>query len=218
MLQFKKNTRFDYARPDSRSISFEVIRVLLSLLMLLWLAPASAGPSSALLKGIMPESSGKPAPGQSRIDPVALIEEIKLKLAATNAELALVPSKAIAGSSATGPSGEEEILARRLRLRQLVFLYQGQLARLASLQLRQQRLIELESQAANWSGFSEPLLHPFLRADELKESLTIHIRRADELESGIAAIEQGEEQAINTAGNSTVKLRQADEALEQAKE
>ena len=80
------------------------------------------------------------------------------------------------------------------------------------------RLTELESQAANWSGFSEPLLHPFLRADELKESLTTLSRRADELESGIAAIEQGEEQAINIAEDSTVKLRQADEAVEQAKE
>ncbi len=140
MLQFKKNTRFDRTRPGSRPINFEVIRVFLSLLMLLWLAPASAGPAS-LLKGIMQESSSKPASGQSWINPVALIEEIKLKLAATNAELALVPSEAVAGASATGASGDEEILARRLRLRQLVFLYQGQLARLASLQLRQQQLL-----------------------------------------------------------------------------
>ena len=99
-----------------------------------------------------------------------------------------------------------------------MFLYQGQLARLASLQLRQQRLIELESQTANWSGFSEPLLHPFLRADELKESVTSLSGRADELESEIAVIEQSEVQVISTAENSTVKLRQADEAVEQAKE
>ena len=92
------------------------------------------------------------------------------------------------------------------------------MARLASLQLRQQPLTELESQAANWSGYSEPLLHPFLRADELKESLVTLNRRVDELESAIVAIEQGEEQAINTAEDSIVKLRQADEALEQAKE
>ena len=87
----------------------------------------------------MQGSSSKPTSGQSRIDPAALIEDIKLKLAATNAELALVPSEAVAEASAAGASGDEEILARRLRLRQLVFLYQGQLARLASLQLRQQQ-------------------------------------------------------------------------------
>ena len=217
MLQFTKYTRFDHTRPDSRSITIGVIRVLLSLLMLLWLAPASAGTAS-LLKGVMQESSSKPASGQSVINPAALIEEIKLKLAAINAELALVPSEAVVGASAAGVSGEEEILARRLRLRQLVFLYQGQLARLASLQLRQQALTELESQAANWSGYSEPLLHPFLRADELKESLATLNRRVNELESALVAIEQGEEQAVNNAEDSTVKLRQADEAVEQAKE
>ena len=139
----------------------------------------------------MQESSSKPAPGQSPIDPAALTEEIKKKLAATNAELALVPSEAVAGSSASGLSGEEEIFARRLHLRQLVFLYQGQLGRLANLQVRQQaQLVELENQAANWSGFSEPLLHPFLRADELKESVATLNSRVDELESWIPAIDQ----------------------------
>jgi hypothetical protein len=158
--------------------------------MLLLLAPASAAPTSALLKGIMQESSSKPAPGQPRINPAALIEEIKKKLAAINAELAGVPSEAVAGSPAAGLSGDEEIFARRLHLRQLVFLYQGQLSRLASLQARQQRLIELENQAANWSGFSEPSLHPFLKADELKESVTSLSSRVDELESWIPAIDQ----------------------------
>ena len=66
-------------------------------LMLLMLTPASAAPTTALLKGIMQQSSDKPVPGQSAIDPAKLIEEIKLKLAATNAELALVPSEAVAG-------------------------------------------------------------------------------------------------------------------------
>jgi small-conductance mechanosensitive channel len=171
-----------------------------------------------LLKGVMQESSSKPASGQSVINPAALIEEIKLKLVATNAELALVLPEAAAGASAAGASGDEENLARRLRLRQLVFLYQGQLARLASLQLRQQALTELESQAANWSGYSEPPLHPFLRADELKASLATLSRRMEELKSAIVAVEQGEEQAIINAEDSTVKLRQADEAVEQAKE
>ena len=101
-----------------------------------------------------------------------------------------MPSEAIAGSPATGLSGEVDIFARRLHLRQLVFIYQGQLARLASLQVRQQRRLELESQAANWSGFSEPSLHPFLRADELKESVIRLSNRVDELESWIPAIDQ----------------------------
>ena len=219
MLHTLQHDCLEGSRPRHKSPSLGVIRVLLSLLllMMLWLAPASAGPAS-LLKGVMQESSSKPDSGQSRINPATLIEEIKLKLAAANAKLALVPSEAVAGASAAGSAEEEVILAQRLRLRQLVFLYQGQLARLASLQLRHQTLIELESQVAKWSEFSEPLFHPFLRADELKESLATLSLRADELEAGIVAIEQGEEQVINAAEDSTVKLRQADEALEQAKE
>ncbi|MFA5924511.1 MAG: hypothetical protein WC856_25020 [Methylococcaceae bacterium] len=123
--------------------------------MLLLLSPVSAGPTSALLKGITPGSSSNPAPGQSTLDPAALIEDIKKKLAATKAELGLVPSEPAADSAETGLSESEDIIARRLRLRQLVFLYQGQLARLESLQARQQRLVALENQTADWSGFSE---------------------------------------------------------------
>ena len=129
-----------------------------------------------------------------------------------------MPSEAVADSSVSGLSGEMDIFARRLHLRQLVFLYQGQLARLSSLQLSQQQRLALENQAENWSGFSEPLLHPFLRADELKESITALSGRVDELESWITAIDQTSAQVINTAENSTVKLRQADEAVEQAKD
>ena len=217
MLHTLKHYRIVRSR-GYRPINFAGIRVLMSLLMLLLLAPASAAPTSALLKGIMQESSSKPATGQSQINLAVLIEEIKKKLAATNTELALVPSETVAGSAATGLAGDEEIFARRLHLRQLVFLYQGQLARLASLQARQQHRIELESQAANWSGFSEPSVHPFLRADELKESVTSLSSRVDELESWIPTIDQAGVQVINTAENSTVKLRQADEAVEQAKD
>ena len=185
--------------------------------MLLLLSPASAGPTSALLKGITSESSSNPAPGQSTLDPAALIEEIKKKLAATKAELALVPTEPATDSAETGLFEDEDTIARRLRLRQLVFLYQGQLARLDSLQVRQQRLIDLENQAANWSGFSEPLHHPFLKADELKESVNSLSSRVDELESWIIALDVTGADIISTAEASTVKLRQADEAVEQAK-
>jgi len=75
--------------------------------------------------------------------------------------------------------------------------------------VRQQSLDELENQAANWYEFSEPSLHLFLRADELKETVTSLSSRVDELESWIPTIDQAGAQVINTAENSTVKLRQA---------
>jgi len=219
MVQLTKYTRIVFrSRPPYGKITIDLIPLLMSLLVLLWLAPASAGPASVVLKGIVQDSSGKPNPDKVQFDPVALTEEIKKKLAATNAELALVPSESVAGSPATGLPGEFDNFARRLQLRQLVFLYQGQLARLSSLQVSQQRRFDLENQAENWSGFSEPLLHPFLKADELKESVTALSSRIDELESWITAIDQTAAQVVNAAENSTVKLRQADEAVEQAKD
>jgi hypothetical protein len=185
--------------------------------MLLILTPASAAPTSALINGIMKQSPNKPVSVQSVIDPAALIEEIKKKLAATIAELALVPPEAVAGSAATGSNGEVDIFARRLHLKQLEFIYQSQLARLASLQVLQQHRLEMENQAANWSGFNEPSRHPFLRADELKESVTRLSSRVEELKSLATTTDQAGMQVINTAENSIVKLRQADEAVEQAK-
>jgi len=84
------------------------------------------------------------------------------------------------------------------------------------LQLSQQYRLELENQAANWSGFSEPSLHPFLRADELNESVATLNSRVDELESWITALDLARTEVINIAEDSAIKLRQADEAVEQA--
>ena len=218
MFQTPKQYRVVRSCPEYGPINFDVIRVLLTLLILLLLDPVSAAPISALINGTIKQSAGKPSPEQSVLNPPALIEDIKKKLAAASEELALVPPEADAGLSATEASGEVmDIFDRRLHLRQLVFLYQGQLARLASLQVRQQHRLETESQAANWAGFSGPSLHPFLRADELKESVTSLNSRMAELESWISTIDQAGDQVINIAENSTVKLRQADEAVEQAK-
>jgi hypothetical protein len=115
MFPFTKNYCIDLTRPGYRPINFDINRIILSLLMLLWLIPASAVPASALLNGIIQESASKPVPDQSQINPATLIDEIKLKLAATTAELALLPSEAIAGSAAAGLPGQVDIFARRLR-------------------------------------------------------------------------------------------------------
>ena len=213
-----KNHRILCGCIDVKPDCFKVLRVLLSLLLLLMLAPVSvsATPASALLDGILQQSSVKPLSTKSTIDPVALTEDIKKKLATAMGELALMPPASETGASAPRSSADENIYTRRLHLKQLVFIYQGQLARLASLQLSQQHRLELENQAANWSGFSEPSLHPFLRADELNESVATLNSRVDELKSWITALDLARTQVINIAEDSAIKLRQADEAVEQA--
>lgn len=55
--------------------------------------------------------------------------------------------------------------------------------------------------------------HPFLRADELKEIVRTLGRRQDELESWIDAIDKTGLLVVKTVENSTIKLRQIDEAI-----
>ena len=134
-----KNHRVLSGCPDVKPDCFKVIRILLSLLLLLLLAPVSvsATPASTLLNGILQQSSGKQVSAPAVIDSAALVEDIKTKLAATSNQLVLMPPEAVSGSSTSRLPEDEDIFARRLNLKQLVFIYQGQLARLASLQILQ---------------------------------------------------------------------------------
>jgi len=212
-----KKNRIDCYLVGYSPITVNLIRALISLAILLLLAPVSAAPTAALVGGVLNKSSSTPNTAQSALDPAALIEDIKKKLVATRAEFVAMPSEAIAGMPATGVPENEEVLARRLHLRQLLFIYQGQLSRLPNLQAIQKDRIEFENKADNWSGFTEPSAHPFLRADELKESVTTFSKQVEELESWLTSIEQAGTQIVNLAENSIVKMRQADEAVEQAK-
>ncbi|MEI6269027.1 MAG: mechanosensitive ion channel domain-containing protein [Methylococcaceae bacterium] len=214
-----KNHRILSGCLDIKPNCFKINRVLLSLLWLLMLSPVSvsATPTSTLLNGILQQSTGKRVSAPAVIDSAALIEDINNKLAATSDQLALMPPEVISGSSTSRLPEDEDIFARRLNLKQLVFIYKGQLARLASLQILHQQRLELEYQTANWSGFSESSSHPFLRADELKATITRLGSRIDELKSWLLTLDQVDIQIINIVENSTVKLRQADEAVEQAK-
>jgi potassium-dependent mechanosensitive channel len=201
-----------------RSTTIDLTRTLISLaMMMLMMSHVSAAPTSALAGGLLNKSSNTSGSVQSALDPVSLLEDIKKKLAATQAELAAMPSETVSGQTATGLPENEETFARRLHLRQLVFIYQGLLSRIQNLQAVQKDRIELEKKADNWAGFIEPSAHPFLRADELKESLITLGKQVDELKSWVQAIEQAGIQIVNITENSIVKLRQANESVEQAK-
>ena len=187
------------------------------LMLTLLILPASATPTSALINGMTQKSSSKAGSSQSVINPAALIEDIKKKLAETNEKLALLTPEEEAGPPSTELTDVGYIAKRRFYLRELAYIYRGQLARLATLQDIQKNRIELEQQASNWSGFSEQSEHPFLRADELLESIQTLGRRLDDFKSWSTAIDQIGVYAMSTVHTSTIKLRQADEAVEQAK-
>jgi len=217
MLPLINTYRINGNHPDDKLINSDFIRVFIGLLMMFWSVSATASPTSIALNGITQQSSDKQDSLNSVIDPSVLIDDINKKLAATNSKLALTPTQAD-DASATGLLDDGSVFASRLYLKQLAFMYKGQLSRLANLQVLQKNRIELETQVTNWTGFSDPSPHPFLRADELKESVTQLSVKKDELESWMTVLDQALEQIVNTTKESTVKLRQADEAIEQAKE
>jgi len=214
-----KNFRSLGTRSGYNSMSIIVNRVLINVVILLLLTPNSAlaVASESVLNQAIKQSSSDSISRVSQLDPAALIEEVNKKLTAAQTELADLPSETTTGSPSIGLSGSEDINSRRIHLKQLVFIYQGQLSRLPNLQSVQKNRIELEKKAENWSGFNEPSPHPFLRVDELKGSLTTINKRVVELESWLTTIEQAGAQVISNAEISVVKLRQADEAVEQAK-
>ncbi|MCX7098636.1 MAG: mechanosensitive ion channel [Methylococcales bacterium] len=189
---------------------------LLTGLLLLVIAPVSAAPSSVLLDGILQDPTTQANPTAQSLDFVALSTEIKAKLEARTAELAQLPAEMAKDPTADNLADNTSVYSRRLKLRQLVFLYQGQLSRLANLQRNHERYLEQQAQTANWAGFSETTTHPFLRADELRGTVTSLGHRIDELELWLPKIGQEEAQVVKAAEESTVNLRQADEAVEQA--
>lgn len=189
-------------------IKIKSTQMLAGLLLLLLLASSAAATAGLAIEQSMKASSSQVSPMQTK-EPAVLIKEIKQNLAETNEKLATLPVNAKVVS--------EDTTQRSLYLKQLVYMYQGQLARLADLQRIQQDRIDLEKKASDWSGFSEPSDHPFLRADELQASVMTLGKHLNELESWIADNQQTGTYLIKLAQTSTIQLRQADEAIEQAK-
>jgi hypothetical protein len=102
--------------------------------MLLLAIPAPAAPVSVLINGIIKQSPGSNTAGlKSEINPFALIEDIKKKHAETNEKPALMPPN----DEITGPpsmeADKDNMTRRRMYLKQLVYLYEGQLSRLENL-------------------------------------------------------------------------------------
>jgi len=135
MLLTLKKYRIARNLLRNEAISAGVIQVALSLVIMLWLTSVSAAPASVITDRLLHKSANNPDSAQSVLDPASLIENVKKKLAATKAEFAGMPLEVAAGNLISELSGDEKIFVRRLQLRQLVFIYQGQISRLYNLQI-----------------------------------------------------------------------------------
>jgi small-conductance mechanosensitive channel len=204
-------------RFGDKTDSFKAFQVVMTAVLLLLVIPASAALNSVVNNTVPQQSDSQTSSVEATIDVVALKEDINIKLVATNAQLANFPSTIFSGTPSRALPSDKDVLVRQLHLKELVFIYQGHLARLATFQIEQQNLVKCKNQLNNWSEFTEPSAHPFLRADELRAAVIMLSKELEELETWIPTIEQAGNDVIQIAEGSTAKLRLANEAVEKAK-
>ena len=155
---------------------------------------------------------------QADIDPDQLKVDLEKRLAMVNQKLVALPAEDASIKPVDELSDKQAGNLRRNYLKQLIYMYQGQIARLANLKTRRESRIALEKQVADWLGFKQQPNYPFLLADDIQDSISNFNKTRDQLESLIAVTEQAGLYLMNALEASTIKLRQADEALEQAKD
>ena len=150
------------------------------------------------------------------IDPVSLKKDIENKLAIVNEKLAAMPEEELSAPEQSKLTNSDANWQRRLLLKQLAQVYQGQLDRLVSLQERKKNRLEQESKTAAWSGFGDQPAHPFLLKDKLRESVVRLRNRLKELDALKTVESQADLTLLNDTESAVIKLRQANESLEQA--
>ena len=203
-------------RFGDKTDSFKAFQVVMTAVLLLLVIPASAALNSVVNNAVPQQSDSQASSVETAIDVAALKEDINNKLVATNAQLANFPSTIFSGTPSRALPSDKDVLVRQLHLKELVFIYQGHLARLATFQVEEQNLVQCKNQLDNWYEFSEPSAHPFLRADELRAAVIMLNKELEELEAWIPTIEQAGNDVIQIAEGSTAKLRLANEAVEKA--
>lgn len=217
MISFVKVYLNNLIRFGCKTDNFKVFQISITTILLLSVIPASAALDSVVNNTVDKQSDSQTNSVETAIDVVALIGDINNKLAATNAQLANFPATVESNQSSIVLPSDKDALVRQLHLKELVFIYQGHLARLATFQVEQQNLVKCKNQLDNWSAFIEPSANPFLRADELRAAVIMLSKELVELESWVPTIEQAGNDVIQIAEGSTAKLRLANEAVEKAK-
>jgi potassium-dependent mechanosensitive channel len=186
-------------------------------MLLLMSVSAAAGPSLGL-NGLKKSSYDDINLVQANFDPVALTSEVEKKLATVKQKLAAIPADEISVQNITDPVGKNTNIPRRVLLKQLTYLYEGQLERLAYLQFSQKKRTQYEMEASNWAGFKSTSPPSFLLADNLQATVTRLNKNIDEIESLDTVDSQVEAYLMSLIQSTSIKFRQAEEALEHAKE
>lgn len=186
--------------------------------LLLFVSLSAAAAPSLGLNRFQKVPTDNPGIVQTELDPDALKIDLEKRLALVNQKLAAMPDDDISVQNMAQYVEDNTDNHRRVYLKQMVYMYQGLLARVTNLKVKRNNRIKMENEAKEWSGFKEPVSDPFLQADNLRDTVSKFNQNMDELESVIKITEKAGIYLLSALEASTIKLRQADEALEQAKE
>lgn len=196
----------------------QLLKSVIGFLMLLLVAvPAAAIPSMGL-NGLKKSSSDNINLAQADFDPGTLKNEVEKKLVTAKQKLAAMSTVDESVQDMADMVGKDMNIPRRVLLKQLIYLYEGQLERLTYLKFSQTNRITYEKEASNWVGFEDQLSPSFLLADNLRDSVARLNKNINEIESLDAIDSQVEAYLLSMIQATNIKFRQADEALQHAKD
>lgn len=190
---------------------------VIGFLLLLFVSLSTAAAPTLGLEGLKKSSYDDINLVQANFDPVALKSEVEKKLVTAKQKLAAMPADEISVRNVDDLVGKNTNIPRRILLKQLIYLFEGQLERLAYLQFSQTKRTEYEVEASNWAGFKNQSSPSFLLADNLQATVTRLNKNIDEIESVDTVDSQVEAYLMSLIQSTNVKFRQAEEALEHAK-
>ena len=190
----------------------------LAAIFLLMLAWNAAGAPTIPKLGLpsLPSADTK-ATGQaiewSKTPPDTLIAELRNKLAAANETIARTKGQ-LGETPSTTVATQAEIMEAEYLQEQTARVYQRQIDILQKLKGLQQSRVEIENNTKRWTGMQTPPPYSFLMVDELREMARFQHSRILALEAMDAAIGQESMRRDGVFEETSGKLRQANERLE----
>ena len=189
-----------------------LIRLLSCALLLCACAPANA--QAQRLQQALPQLNSqaktpepaKPAEQSNQAEPAK-------KLAETRAELQRIEASNEKAEIPAG-IGQNEVIARRVELERLVGVYTRQVENAAKLATAERRRAELEKEARDWSGFSEPAPYSVFLVDSLRSALQTATLQMESSQARRSIATQQIEAARGELKSADESLRQIQERLE----
>ncbi len=189
-------------------------QLIQSLCVLVVCACAPADAQAQRLQQALPQpSSQAKTPEAAKSAEQSNDTEPAKKLAEARAELQRIDSP-IAGAEIPAGVGQNELFARRIMLERLVGVYARQVQDAEKLAAAERHREELEKEAREWNGFSEPAPYSVFLVDSLRSALQTATLQGESAQAQRSIAMQQMEAARGELEGAEESLRQIQERLE----